>query len=122
MRMEADRRADVGVPGHEVHAGAHLGLAGRVGSGAQLFLLGAPGLGEVAVQVQALGVAVDAHHEAVVVLDQTLGHQPVIGPAELAGLARHQQPRLLGVGLPAAMRVAHAHGQDASVAVDVLGR
>mmetsp|Transcript_15759 Transcript_15759/g.43575 ORF Transcript_15759/g.43575 Transcript_15759/m.43575 type:complete len:491 (-) Transcript_15759:12-1484(-) len=118
--VEADRRADVGMLGDEVHHRAHLGFAGGVGPGAELLELLAPIGGEVAVQVQAFAVGVDLEGQPVMLLDKALGDQAVVLAAELAGLARHHQPRVGGVLLVAAMGVGHAHRQDAAVAVDVL--
>jgi hypothetical protein len=122
MRVEADRRADVGVLDDEVDHGPHFGLARGVGAGAELFVFLAPEGREVAVQVQALAVAVHLDLQAVEVDEGALGHHPVVGAAELARLARDHQPRLVGVALPGAVRVGHAHLQHAAVAVDVLDR
>ncbi len=57
MRVVADRGADVLVRDDEVDHRPHLGLAGRVGAGADLLELLAPLGREVAVQVEPFGVA-----------------------------------------------------------------
>ena len=121
MRVIADRRADVLVGDDEVDHRLHLGLAGRVVAGADLLVLLAPARREVAVEVEALEVGVDLDRQAVVVLDQPLGHQAVVLAAELARLARDHQARVLLALLPRAVRIGDAHEEDAAVAVDVLG-
>ncbi len=118
--VEADRRTDVRVLGDEVHHRAHLGLAGRVRAGAGLFELLAPVGREVAVQVEPFEVRVGADLQAVVVAQQALGHDAEILAADVAGLARHHQPRVFGVLLPAAVCIGHAHAEHAAVAVDVF--
>ena len=47
--VKADRSANVGMLGNEVHHGAHLGLAGGVGASAQLLKFLAPKSGKVTV-------------------------------------------------------------------------
>ena len=121
MGVKAHRCADVGVAGDEVDHRAHLGLAGRVWTGAGLLELLPPHRREVAVQVQALEVGVDLDLQAVVIRQRAFGHHAPVVATELAGLARDHQPGVLRVALPATVRVGQAHVQHPAVAVDVLG-
>ena len=118
----ADGGADVRVLQDEVDHRLDLGLARRIVAGAELLEFLPPEGREIAVQVQPLGVRVQPHREAVVVLQRALGHQAVVVAAEFTRLARHHQARLGGVLLVAAVRVGDAHRQDAAVAVDILRR
>ncbi len=120
MRVEADRGADVGVAGHEVHHGPHLGFAGGVGAGADLLEFLPPVGGEIAVQVQAFAVGVGGDLQAVEVLERAFGNDAVVLAAEFAGFARHHQPRFGGVLLVWPVWVGDAHREDPAVAVDVL--
>jgi hypothetical protein len=83
-------------------------------------LLGIPASGEVAVHVAVVGL-VDLHVDAVVVVDEALGVETVVGAALLAGLPLDHQAVVHGTLLPFPERVRDAHGDDVTVAVDVLG-
>jgi len=122
VRVVTDGRADVRVGGDEVDHRLHLGLAGWVRAGADLLELLPPASGEVAVQVQPLGIGVHLHGQPVVVLQSAFGHQAKVVAAELAGLARHHQARVGAALLVAAVRVGDAHEQHAAVAVNVFHR
>ena len=119
--VEGDAAGDVGVPGDEIHHAAHLGLRGRVGPGAQLFKLLAPLRRKIAVQVQALGIAVDLDHEAIVITHRALGQEAVIGATHLGWLARHHQAWLVWVALPVAVGVRNPHRQNAAVTIHIAG-
>ena len=110
---------DVAVPRDEVHHRTHLGLRGGVRAGAQLLELLAPLRRKIAVQVQTLDVVVDLGAEGILVAQQPLRQDAVIGASHLGRLARHHQARLLGVALPVAVGVRNAHGQNATIAIHI---
>ncbi len=58
--------------------------------------------------------------DPVKIAQQPLGQQPVIGPAGFDRVAPHHQPRIIRVGFPGAIRIFHAHAQDAPIAVNIL--
>ena len=125
-RVQAGATAQVRMRGEELHHRAHLGLAGGEGAGAELLELLPPARRKVAVQIEALGVAIDAGHRdrlAVVVGDAALGHHAVVVAAgRIERVASHHELRLRRMLLPRAVGVSHAHLQQAAVAVDILGQ
>ena len=90
---------------------ARLGLGGRKRPGAGLLALGSPLHREVAVEIESLERRRDLDRDPVVVADRALPEQPVVLAAFLVGVAAHHQARLLGMRLPGAVRIAHAHHQ-----------
>ncbi len=120
VRVEAHAGADVRVLHDEVDHRAHLGLRGRIGAGAQLLEFLPPSRGKVAVEVEPLLVAVDADLDAVVVAERSLGNDAPVGAAVFRRPARRHEARVIGMRLVAAIGIGDAHGEYASVAVDVF--
>ena len=121
-RVVRDIAGDVGPRDDRLHVRSRLRLRQWERARAVLLAFWFPLDREVAVQVEAFERRRDLDLNAVVVSDQPLPEQPVEGAVlgPLVGVARGQEPRVVGMSLPGAVRVLDPHHQDPPVAVDVL--
>ena len=115
-----DVRRDVLARDDRLDERAHLGLRGRERPCSLLFRLRCPVRRPVAVEVETFERRRDRDVHAVPVVDGPFRKDAVEVARDVVGETGDEEPRVFGVRLPRAIRIRHAHEEDASVPVDVL--
>ena len=117
--VEGDGPGDVGVVGDKLYGRPNFWFAGRKWTGPALVRL--PMHRKVAVQIQPFQRRRHFYQGAIIVANTPLRQQPVIvTTGQIIRLARDEQTRMIGMGLPGAVRVFEPHLQDTAVAINIL--
>ena len=121
-RVIGDVAGDVRSIDHGLHHRANLRLGSGIWPRAVLIAFGDPFHGIVAIEIEAVQRRRRLDRDAIVILNHAFGQQPIelAAARRVVGFARNEQARIAGIGLPRAIGIAHAHHEDAAIAVDVF--
>ena len=119
-RVIGQEAGNIGMRPPEFRLGARLGLGKRIRASAALCAFRGPFKRIIAVDIQALARGRYGDREPIIVTNQPLGHQVIIGAVLLVHVAATHNTRILVRTLPGSIRVLEAHLEDQPIAVDIF--